>query len=60
MVFHANTPFNELRPHFQERVRRNELLAYHSSFWGIARAVFANSDKPALTNKGISYSLHVT
>jgi UDP-N-acetylmuramate dehydrogenase len=32
MAFHADTPFNELRLHFQERVRRNELLAHHSAF----------------------------
>jgi len=32
MAFHAQTAFNELRPHFQERVRRNELLARHSAF----------------------------
>ena len=32
MAFHAQTAFNELRPHFQERVRRNELLAHHSAF----------------------------
>ena len=32
MAFHADTPFNELRPRFQERVRRNELLAHHSAF----------------------------
>jgi UDP-N-acetylmuramate dehydrogenase len=32
MVFHADTPFNELRPHFRERVRRSELLAHHSAF----------------------------
>jgi UDP-N-acetylmuramate dehydrogenase len=32
MAFHTDTAFNELRPHFQERVRRNELLAHHSAF----------------------------
>src|SRR5260370_11842255 len=32
MAFHADTPFNELRPRFQERVRRNELLPHHSAF----------------------------
>jgi UDP-N-acetylmuramate dehydrogenase len=32
MAFHADTPFNELRPRFQERVRRHELLARHSAF----------------------------
>ena len=32
MAFHAATAFNELRPRFQERVRRNELLAHHSAF----------------------------
>ena len=32
MAFHAQTAFNELRPHFQERVRSNELLARHSAF----------------------------
>src|SRR5438046_7224691 len=32
MAFHAQTAINELRPHFQERVRRNELLARHSAF----------------------------
>lgn len=32
MAFHAQTAFNELRPHFQERVRRDELLAHHSAF----------------------------
>src|SRR5258708_34468383 len=32
MAFHTDTAFNELRPHFQEHVRRNELLAHHSAF----------------------------
>src|SRR6266480_5871470 len=32
MAFHADTAFNELHPHFKERVRRNELLAHHSAF----------------------------
>src|SRR6266446_1270185 len=32
MAFYAASTFNELRPHFQERVRRNELLAHHSAF----------------------------
>src|SRR5260370_27330000 len=32
MAFHADTTFNELHPHFQEHVRRNELLAHHSAF----------------------------
>jgi hypothetical protein len=32
MAFHADTTFNELRSHFQERVRRHELLANHSAF----------------------------
>ena len=32
MAFHAASTFNELRPHFQERVHRNELLAHHSAF----------------------------
>jgi UDP-N-acetylmuramate dehydrogenase len=32
MKFNADTAFSELRPHFQERVRRNEPLARHSAF----------------------------
>ncbi|HEX6482241.1 MAG TPA: UDP-N-acetylmuramate dehydrogenase [Ktedonobacteraceae bacterium] len=32
MAFAADTTFDELRLHFQERVRRNELLAHHSAF----------------------------
>ena len=32
MAFDADTTFNELHAHFQERVRLNELLAHHSAF----------------------------
>lgn len=32
MAFDTDTAFNELRLHFKERVRRNELLARHSAF----------------------------
>jgi UDP-N-acetylmuramate dehydrogenase len=32
MTFNADTTYNELRPYFQERVRRNEPLARHSAF----------------------------
>jgi len=32
MTFDADTTYNELHPHFQERVRRNELLTRHSAF----------------------------
>ena len=32
MRFHADTAYKELRPHFQERVRRNEPLARHCTF----------------------------
>jgi UDP-N-acetylmuramate dehydrogenase len=32
MTFDTDTAYNELRPHFQERVRRHEPLARHSAF----------------------------
>ena len=32
MRFNADTAYKELRPHFQERVRRNEPLARHCTF----------------------------
>ena len=32
MRFNADTAYNELHPHFRERVRRNELLARHCTF----------------------------
>ena len=32
MTFHTDTVYNELRPYFRERVRRNEPLARHSAF----------------------------
>ena len=32
MRFDADTAYNELRPHFQERVRRNESMARHCTF----------------------------
>jgi len=32
MSFDANTAYSELRPHFRERVRRNEPLARHGTF----------------------------
>jgi UDP-N-acetylmuramate dehydrogenase len=32
MSFHADTAYKELRPHFQERVRRNEPLVRHCTF----------------------------
>ena len=32
MTFNTDTVYNELRPYFQERVRRNEPLAHHSAF----------------------------
>lgn len=32
MMFDAEAAYNELQPYFQDRVRRNELLAEHSAF----------------------------
>lgn len=32
MRFHADTAYNELHPHFQERIHRNEPLARHCTF----------------------------
>lgn len=32
MPFDAETTYSELRPHFRERVRRNEPLARHGTF----------------------------
>jgi len=32
MTWNAEMVYNELRPYFQERVRRNEPLARHSAF----------------------------
>ena len=32
MTFYTDMVYNELRPYFQERVRRNEPLARHSAF----------------------------